>query len=179
MTKQCLSRLKVIGLFIIKTKNMKKVIIVLVIALMSQTMATRAAGITVPSAVTTAFTTRFPSGRLKKWKQYPQGYVAVFRQKGKKEFAYFAADGAWKGTETPIGWSWNLPDTVKKAWRKCEYSAWKIEHIKMIEQPDQPLYVLDVNNSPLLDADHSYIDGEEWVIFFNRKGELVRKYQVN
>lgn len=172
--------MKVFDLFIFKKqKNMKKVIIVLVIALLSQTMVTRAAGIKVPAAVSTAFTTRFPSGRLKKWKQYPQGFVAVFRQSGKKEFAYFAADGDWKGTETPIRWSWNLPDPVRQAWRKSDYRAWKIEHIKKIDQPDQPLYALDVNNSPMLDADHSYIDGEEWVIFFNQRGELVRKCQVN
>jgi hypothetical protein len=157
---------------------MKKIFIVSIIAFVSQTMVAMAGtGVVVPQAVSAAFAARFPDARVKKWSPCPQGFMAMFKHKGKKEYAYYAPDGTWKATETAVSWTWNLPDAVRKAYKDSDYAAWKVEHIKRVDQPDEPLYILDVNSSPLYDADHSYVYAEEWVIFFNQKGELVRKYQ--
>jgi hypothetical protein len=163
-----------------KIKNMKKLIVVLVVALMSQSMIAQAdTAVVVPQAVASAFATRFPTGQLQKWAQRPQGYIAAFKQDGKKYFAYYAADGTWKGTETPVKWTKNLPADVRKGWIKSGYGTWYVEDIKKIDQPDQPLYVLHVDNSPLLDADHKDAFMEEWVLFFNSNGDLVNKYQLD
>jgi hypothetical protein len=159
---------------------MKKVIVLLVVALMSKSMIAQAdTAVVVPQVVATAFSTRFPSGQLKKWEQRKEGYIAVFWQDGKKLFAYYNADGTWQGTESPIKWTKNLPADVKKGWIKSGYGTWYVEDIKKIDQPDQPLYVLKVNNSPLLDADHKDAFMEKWVLFYNAGGQLVRKYQVD
>jgi hypothetical protein len=159
---------------------MKKLIVVLVVALMSQSMIAQAdTAVVVPPAVAAAFNARFPSGQLKKWQQSPEGYIAVFKQDGKKQSATYAADATWKSTETKVApWLWNLPDSVRKGWRKTQYAGWKVEHITKIDQPDGQLYALDVNNSPELDAEHMYNFGVEWMLFFNAKGELVRQYPV-
>lgn len=155
---------------------MKKVLIVLVIALLSEGMiAQKDSAFAVPRQVTTAFTAQFPAGRLKKWEQRKEGYVAVFRQDRKRYFAYYAADGNWKGTETPIKWTKNLPDSVKAGWKISGYYDWYVEDIKKIETPEQPLYVLHVDNGSLLDADHHDAFREEYLLFFSAKGELVRK----
>ena len=66
---------------------MKKLIVVLVVALMSQSMiaqADTAVVVLVPPAVAKAFSTQFPQGKLKKWEQSKEGYVAVFKQNGTK-----------------------------------------------------------------------------------------------
>jgi hypothetical protein len=156
---------------------MKKIIILLAIALFSETMIAQAhPAIVPPQAVVTAFSARFPNAQVKNWQERQDGYIADFKLNGQKFFAYYAADGSWKGTETPIKWSWKLPAAVREAWKNSDYAAWYILKIKKIETPDGPLYVLDINNSPFLDSDHSNpVFQEEYVIFFNEKGDLVRK----
>jgi hypothetical protein len=129
----------------------------------------------VPQPVVTAFTNRFPNAQLKKWEQRKEGYIADFRLSGKKIFAYYASDGTWKGTETPIKWTKNLPAAVKEGWKNSGYYAWYVLDIKKIETPEQPLYTLHVNNGSLLDSDHHDAFLEEYVLFFSEKGELVRK----
>jgi Putative beta-lactamase-inhibitor-like, PepSY-like len=156
---------------------MKKIIILLVIALFSETMIAQAhPAVVPPQSVVTAFSARFPNAQVKSWEERQEGYIADFKLNGQKLFAYYAADGSWKGTETPIKWSKNLPPAVRQAWKNSDYAAWYILHIKKIEMADGPLYVLDLNNSPLLDSDHSNpVFEEEYAIFFNEKGDLVRK----
>lgn len=155
--------------------NMKKLILLIAIALFSQSMIAQASTVTPPPAVTTAFAARFPNVQVREWKEQEGTYYANFRLNGKKTFAYYTADGSWKGTETPLKWSWHLPAKVRNAWKNSDFAAWYLMDIKKIETPDGPLYALHVNNSPLLDSDHAQIDHDEYEIFFNEKGELVRK----
>lgn len=165
-----------IYLFILKDIDMKKVIVLLMAVIFSATTIVLAdTTVVVPAAVSAAFANRFPAGRLLKWEQRTQGYIAVFRQDGKKLFAYYEADGTWKGTETPVKWTKNLPPAVRQGWVNSGYGTWYVEDIKRIEQPDEPLYVFHLDNSPLLDADRKDAFFEEWLLFFNGKGDLVRK----
>ncbi len=155
---------------------MKKAIVIIMIALLSQSMIAQAdtAGV-VPTQVATAFTTQFPGARLKKWQQRAEGYIADFRLNGKKLFAYYSADGAWKGTETPVKWTKDLPAAVKEGWRTSGYYNWYVMDIKKIETPGEPMYTLHVNNGPTLDSDHYNNFLEEYVLFFSPSGQLVRK----
>lgn len=155
---------------------MKKLIALIAIALFSQTMIAQAGpAIVPPQAVTAAFAARFPNVQVKKWSEQQQTYYATFRLKGKKTFAYYNPDGSWKATEYKMKWSWNLPPKVRQAWKNSDFAAWYLMDIKRIETPDQTLYALHVNSSPLLDADHNQIDKEEYELFFNTNGDLVRK----
>jgi hypothetical protein len=159
-----------------KLQNMKKLIILIAIAMFSETMIAQANKIVEPpQPVSAAFASRFPNAQLKKWELRKEGYIADFRLDGRKLFAYYAADGSWKGTETPIKWTKNLPAAVKEGWRNGDYSAWTVLDIKRIETPEQPLYTLHVNNGNLLDANKHDAYLEEYVLFFNEKGEMVRK----
>jgi hypothetical protein len=171
---------------------MKKLIVLITIALVSETMIAQAdsaaptpvvkattvrnqSAVVPPTAVTAAFATRFPNTRVNQWLERKEGYIAAFRMDHKKSFAYYAADGTWKATETPVSWTWHLPATVHKGWLNSGYAAWYVEKITKIVTPEQTLYTLLVNNSPLLDADHVWVDDEKCVLFFSEKGELVRK----
>ncbi|HEY4335175.1 MAG TPA: PepSY-like domain-containing protein [Puia sp.] len=155
---------------------MKKLIILFSIALLSETMIAQANNsVVVPQAVLTAFTARFPNAQIRDWQEQPQGFIADFKQNGKKLFAYYAADGTWKGTESAIKWTKNLPPAVKEGWKNSSYSAWYVEDIKKIDQPEGPLYALHINNGSTLDSDHADVFHEEYIIFFNEAGQLVRK----
>jgi hypothetical protein len=171
---------------------MKKLIVLITIALLSQTMIAQAdsaapapaviatttgkhSAVVPPPAVTAAFATRFPNTQVKQWMERKEGYIAAFRLDHKKSFAYYAADGTWKATETPVNWTWHLPAAVHKGWLNSDYAAWYVEKITKIVTPEQTLYTLLVNNTPLLDADHVWVDKEKYVLFFSEKGELVRK----
>ncbi len=129
----------------------------------------------VPAVVVKAFSTQFPDGKLKKWEQREQGYIAAFSRGGKKCFAYYSPDGTWQGTEAPIKWTKNLPDPVKLGWKNSGYYSWYVADMKKIDTPEQPLYVLHVNNGTLLDSEHHDAFLEDWLLFFNGKGDLVRK----
>src|ERR1700761_3119564 len=147
---------------------MKKIILFLVIAISSHSMFAQAnTAVEPPQAVTTAFHERFPNGQLKKWEERKEGFIADFRLDGKKLFAYYAADGTWKGTESPIKWTKNLPSAGREGWRNSSYAAWYVLDIKKIETPEQPLYALHVNNGSLLDSDHHDAFLEEYVLFFS------------
>jgi hypothetical protein len=171
---------------------MKKLIVLITIALVSETMIAQAdsvapasavkaattsdhSAVVPPSAVTTAFAIRFPDTRVKQWMERKEGYIAAFRLDHKKSFAYYAADGTWKATETPVNWTWHLPAAVHKGWLNSDYAAWYVEKITKIVTPEETLYTLLVNNSPLLDAEHAYNFDEKYVLFFSEKGELIRK----
>jgi len=159
-----------------KLHKMKKLIILFSIALLSETMIAQAnTSVVVPQVVLTAFNTRFPGARIHDWQQRPEGFIADFKLSGKKLFAYYAADGAWKGTEAAIKWTKNLPAAVREGWKNSDYGAWYVEDIKKIDQPEGPLYALHINNGPTLDSNHADAFHEEYVIFFNEAGQLVRK----
>jgi hypothetical protein len=158
---------------------MKKLLIAIAAVILSGNMIAQGESIlVVPQPVTKAFSAQFPAARLKKWEQRKEGYIASFRQDGKKYFAYYSADGSWKGTEAPIKWTKNLPDSVKAGWKTSGYYNWYVEDIKRIETPEQPLYVLHVNNGSLLDSDHHDAFKEEYLLFFSPKGDLVRKEKM-
>lgn len=171
---------------------MKKLIVVITIALLSKTMIAQADSATPapaakatitgnhivvvpPTAVIAAFAARFPDTHVKQWMERKEGYIAAFRLDHKKSFAYYAGDGTWKATETPINWTWRLPSTVHQGWLKSDYAAWYVEKITKIVTPEQTLYTMLINNTPLLDADHVWVDEEKYILFFSEKGELVRK----
>lgn len=150
----------------------------LIVALSENMFAQNDTAVIVPSLVATAFTTQFPDAKLKKWEQRKEGYIAKFTRGGKGYFAYYAADGSWKGTEMPIKWTKNLPDSVKAGWKNSGYYDWYVEDIKKIETPERPLYVLHVDNGSLLDSDHHDAFREEYLLYFSGHGDLVRKERM-
>ena len=134
--------------------------------------------VTPPSAVRSAFDSRFPHAKVKEWSERKNGpkdtYTASFRLNGKKLFAYYDPDGTWEGTGTPVKWSKDLPARVRTAWRKSNYASWKIIDLKKIKTPGQTLYQLHLNNS-LEDDAHDFAIQDECKLIYNDRGELVSK----
>jgi hypothetical protein len=158
---------------------MKKYIIMVMIAVLTEHMSAQGdTTVIVPAPVANAFNGQFPDAKVKKWEQRKEGYIARFSRHGKTCFAYYTADGSWKGTETPIKWTKNLPDGVKTGWKKSGYYDWYVVDMKKIDAPDTPLYVLHVDNGTLLDSDHHDAFKEDYLLYFTYGGELVRKQKM-
>jgi hypothetical protein len=132
----------------------------------------------IPQAVKTSFSGKFPDGDLKKWEVRKEGYIARFKKDGKKQYAYYSAEGHWKGTESPIRWTRHLPDPVKTSWMNSGYAGWYVHNIKKIETPDQRLYVLHVNNTSLLDGNKVDNFKEDHLLYFNTEGELIKTDRI-
>ena len=129
-----------------------------------------------PQPVAAAFAARFPDARDVKWKTADsKSYLAHFKTRDKKDVAYYAPNGKWQATETPVSWSWKLPPAVRKGWRNSNYAAWYIVKINKVATPDQTLYCLDVNNMPLLDDNHVFNFETEYKLYFSPDGRLVRE----
>src|ERR1700744_1597369 len=109
---------------------MKKVCAIMIAAVIVLRSAGQQKVPAVPPSVNKAFVSQFPSGHLKKWQEKDGSYVAAFRQKGKKYFAYYTAGGAWQSTESSVKWTRNLPAAVRKGWDTCKYRTWLLLDIK-------------------------------------------------
>ena len=132
----------------------------------------------VPQKVYTAFSGKFPEGDLKKWETRKEGYVAHFKKDGKKHYAYYSHEGDWKGTESPVKRTRHLPVAVQTAWEKSSYVSWYVHNIRKIETPDQQLFVMHLNNGPLLSSDKHDAFKEDHVLYFTRDGELVKTERI-
>jgi hypothetical protein len=130
----------------------------------------------IPAEVVSAFQHQFSHARLLSWTSGKGLYAARFRDQGKTGFAYFKPDGQWAGTEKKIGRS-KLPATVRRAFDQGDFKAWYIEEVRYIDGPDSPQYVMQVNNSSTLDADHAAAFGQEFLLFYDADGHFLRKEQ--
>ena len=132
----------------------------------------------IPQPVLAAFTQKFPDGQLQKWENRKEGYIATFTTDGKEHLAYYSPDGRWQATEAPVKWTWHLPQSVQAAWNNSEYTGWYVHKIKRVHTPEGQLYVLHLNNGPLLSSDKYDAFREDHVLYFTAEGALVRTERI-
>ncbi|HMI60432.1 MAG TPA: PepSY-like domain-containing protein [Puia sp.] len=132
----------------------------------------------VPKHVSKAFSGKFPESEPKKWELRKEGYVAHFKKDGKKHYAYYSQEGNWKGTETCVNRTRHLPVAVQTAWKHSGYNDWYVHNIRKIETPEQQLFVMHLNNGPLLSSDKHDAFKEDHVLYFTRDGELVKSEKI-
>jgi hypothetical protein len=106
----------------------------------------------VPSPVQSAFYTQFPPATLKKWELRKEGFIAVFTINGRKQYAYYTADGKWVATESRVKRTRHLPLAVREAWLNSGYADWYVHNIRKLETAEGHSYVMHLNNGSTLDA---------------------------
>jgi hypothetical protein len=154
---------------------MKKLLAIIAVLIVSnEIMAQKIEHKDLPKHITKAFSEKFPNGEHAKWASHHDGYQVKFKQDQKQYTAYYTPDGQWKGTESPIKWTKNLPDKVKDGWAKSGHYDWYVHGIGQLQTPGGEQYVLRVNNSPLLDANHIDAHQEFRVLYFMADGTLVK-----
>lgn len=133
----------------------------------------------IPEPVTHAFSGQFPNDRLKDWDIDSQDkiYIARFKHGRQSWVAFYSPDGRWEKTEIPVRQR-DLPAGVRMGWRTGAFSNWYLTAIKKVERPGEPEYLLQVNNSVLLDADHSPL-ADEYLLRYSAGGSLIEKKKDN
>lgn len=138
---------------------MKHIILVVCLALMAST--TKA--IHVPDLVSKAFQQKFPTVKKVKWeKENDADFEAEFTLNGKQVSAVFAADGAWRETETELKAS-ELPAHIVSAFNKL-YPGNKIREAAVIQR---------LNSGTLYEIE-TKVNGEETDILFDASGNLIK-----
>jgi hypothetical protein len=98
----------------------------------------------VPLAVKQAFQDKYPGKVVTGWELEADHYEAEYKVDGTKYEAEFDAKGMWILTEYKVKMA-DIPQPVKDAWKKTDYTKWNIVETKHIETPTQPnLYEYEV-----------------------------------
>jgi hypothetical protein len=128
----------------------------------------------VPTAVSTAFTAKYPKAELKKWSETNGSFTAVAKDGHQKFYATFDQSGNWLSTSSKIRWSWNLPTDVRTSLRNSKYAAWKIDGIKKVDSPTEGLYQVCVDDHFLhRDGAHALVFTNNMVLNIKANGEIV------
>jgi len=159
---------------------MKKSIFVIAIAFISSLVIAQEKTIAdVPKKVSEAFSIKYPSAEITKWKNVKAGYVAKFSFEKKKYLAYYSTDGEWKKTEMKINLTSKLPDAIKKALHKSDYASWTIRDIKHVQEPGKNSYTMHVHDGNKLSADRHDAFKTDYLLSFSDVGELIKKQKIN
>lgn len=154
---------------------MKKVMLLMVVAVFSITIKAQAnSSKNIPKKISEAFSSKYPSAQVGKWKFDKENYVAEFNLDKKKYCAFYASDGNWIKTETKIRWTWNLPKVVETAFYKSDFASYSIHGIKEVQTPTEHFYEIHVNDGIRLDSDHQQF-AQDFIICFNPDGTLIKK----
>jgi hypothetical protein len=129
-----------------------------------------------PPTIAAGLNARYPNAKIKSWEMANDQYRIKITTDRNKEVAFFSTDGKWLRTEKHLALTKDLPPAVKRGFRQSGYAAWKIDKISEVSAPDEPLrYVLDVDDGNQLDSWHYDAFKEEFLLYFDRDGVIIKK----
>lgn len=126
----------------------------------------------VPQAVIEGIHNKYPAGFLHKIKKRKGLFEATIYFHSKKTEVEFDSSGTWVQTITHIEWK-DLPDTVRKVFRKSDYWQWRMDEITEVEKTKQEVvYILDVKDVNPLDIDEHHPFHREQMVKITASGKL-------
>ena len=145
---------------------MKKVMIVLLLALISGSAVTAQKITTdkVPVLIYRSFKTKFPASNQESWDKVSNAvYEVNFYNDRKRLIASFDTSGAWRETETEINFN-QLPKIVSAAFNK-QFGGFTIQETTEVETADKgTMYEMIINKG-----------SEGYEVQFSAKGDLLKK----
>jgi len=122
-----------------------------------------------------SFAKQYPNEFNAKWKIRNDTSIADFKMNGRKNMAYYLADGQWIKTETKIPWTKDLPTAVDNAWKNSDYTSWYVSAIKEVVYPDKNVYVMKVQQDC---GPEGSIPGDclhAYKLYYKPDGSLIKK----
>jgi len=168
-----------------KNKKMKKIILMLLVMLsIAESRAT--VNKQIPDNVLRSFSTKYPNIHVRKWSTRNDTDIAEFKMMKVKQYAYYLPNGTWIRTESEINHISDLPRAVKSSWHQCAFQTWYVEDVKRIETGNENLYVIQVIRKYIPGGfpgpenwNKSGVSPEEYKLYFDLNGSLLRKVQIN
>lgn len=131
----------------------------------------------VPQNIIASFSAKYAGAHVINWKAGKDDYEANFKLSGKKYCAFFSAGGDWQKTERKIR-PWQLPVAVKTSMKIGGYAAWYIDEAKEVNMPGQHVYLVHVDNAPVLTIPDPYLFKDDYQLTFSESGELTKKEKL-
>jgi hypothetical protein len=133
----------------------------------------------VPLAVLTSFTAKYPQANVKKWEMNNGQYLAVFTMGKQHSSASFSSDGNWLSTKTDVRIS-KLPADIRYTLRNSRYSSYTIDDVKDVQMPSKNMYLLEVDNdsgNKMVYSNVGLVDDE--LLYFSQHGRLLESKDNN
>ena len=136
--------------------------------------------------VLNSFSTQYPQAHIKKWVVKNDTDIAEFKMLKTKQNAFYLPNGTWIKTESEINHVSDLPKPVETNWHQCAFQTWYVEDVKKVESADQNLYAIKVIRKWVPGGfpgpeqwDKPGKSPEEFDLYFNTEGSLLKKVQLN
>jgi len=120
---------------------MKKILAVAIVSICTSSLFAQ----DVPSEVSKAFKTKFPTIKEVEWMEGEDGYDADFYVGNENKLASFDGKGNWLQTQTTLEED-KYPAVITKA-VKAKYAGAEIESVQMIETKSETFYNVNAGNS--------------------------------
>jgi hypothetical protein len=127
--------------------NIKSITLIAAIGLISFTVKAQQMNGATPQAVQSAFTAKYPTAQVKKWKTKKDTSVAVFTMSGKKYEAQYAGNGNWLSTARFLHHKSSLPMETREYLKTSKFASWHIDDMKKVHMPGSDMYEVFIDNN--------------------------------
>lgn len=148
------------------------------IILAKSTNSQQKAGSYVPQTAIAAFSTKYPAAQAVTWKVAKDDIEVSFKNDDKKYYAFYTTAGDWIKTERKIKWPKGLPAAVKKSLQTGDYAAWYVDEMKEVETQGQHVYLIHVDDANVLKIADPYLFKDDYQLYYNEDGELIKKEKL-
>jgi hypothetical protein len=158
-----------------KNLMIKAIILIATMGIYSYDSLAQKAIVTLPQAVLTSFTAKYPQAQVKSWKMKGDISTASFAMDNKKYKAAFYDNGNWINTVRNIRHTSSLPNQVRLYLKGSRYASWHIDDMKRLRTPAQNMYEVEVdNNSGNKIAYEGGGSIEDQMLYFDDSGKLIK-----
>jgi hypothetical protein len=133
-------------------------------------------GTAVPKNVTLPFNTQYPQGLHGEITKI--GVIDTSEMNNGNHRGFYATAGEPAKTERKIRRVSHLPLAVKTAFKQGNYAAWYVGAIKEVNTAGKRVYIIHVDDSPVLTVPDPYLFKDDYKLSFSETGELLQKEKL-
>src|ERR1700677_3541312 len=127
-----------------------------------------------PTAVSSAFSRKYPAAKMNNWTARTNGYVINFTSGNISSSAYYSTDGTWLRTDTKLSGKRDLPEAVRDGLAKSQFSKYFVDKMEKVRQPDLTLYLIQVDYGGNIDWDLYETFSNLYILYFSPDGKLLK-----
>ncbi len=130
-----------------------------------------------PTNILPYLKSKYSEARIGKMKKADGDYVVEFVNNNKRCRAYFNKIGNWLRTEIDLKWK-TMPPVTRTALNRSDYAGWQVFDTKEVDLPADTLYMYEVNNGNGLEAIRAVAITEDYKVYFNSGGRIIKVEKV-
>jgi uncharacterized protein YhbP (UPF0306 family) len=155
--------------------NIKSILLIAAIGSITFTASAQQMNGAAPQAVQSAFTAKYPSAQVTKWKTKKDTSIALFKMSGKKYEAEYAQNGSWLSTARLLHHESSLPMETREYLKTSKFASWHIDDMKKVHTANADMYEVFIDNNsgnPSAYENGGSVSSRE--LCFDMKGKLTQ-----